>query len=205
MLSQAGREVLIKSIIQAIPTYAMSCFKFPLGLCAEISSMATNFWWGQRGVERKVHWLSKCHLSRGENFGGVGFRDLHLFNKSLLARQGWRLVWYPNSLVSRVLKAKYYPHHSFLDSTIKNNDSFIWRSICESKKVLMDRIRWRVETGENIKLWKDPWLLGSPSARVLSPINRLNEHAMVDALILNDHMSWNTTLIVRFFFHGKRR
>jgi hypothetical protein len=129
----------------------------------------------------------------------MGFRDLHLFNKSLLPRQGWRLIRYPNSLASRVLKAKYYPHHSFLDFTIKNNDSFIWRSICESKKVLLDGIRWRVGTGENIKLWKDLWLLGSPCARVLSPVNLLNEHVTVDALILNDHMSWNMTLIDQIF------
>jgi hypothetical protein len=59
LLSQAGREILIKAVIQAIPTYVMSCFKFPMGLCSEISSMAMKFWWGQRGMERKVHWLSK--------------------------------------------------------------------------------------------------------------------------------------------------
>ena len=66
MLSQAGREVLIKAMIQAILTYAMSCFKFPKGLCSEITSMATKYWWGQWGVERKVHWLGKKHLTRGK-------------------------------------------------------------------------------------------------------------------------------------------
>ena len=55
LLSQAGREVLIKSVIQAIPTYTMGCFKIPLGLCNEIEAMIKNFWWGQRGDRRKIH------------------------------------------------------------------------------------------------------------------------------------------------------
>jgi hypothetical protein len=43
LLSQAGREVLIKAVIQAIPTYAMSCFKFPAGLCAELVVWPQDF------------------------------------------------------------------------------------------------------------------------------------------------------------------
>ena len=38
LLSQARREILIKSVVQAIPTYTMNCFKLPLGLCSEIES-----------------------------------------------------------------------------------------------------------------------------------------------------------------------
>ena len=38
-LSQAGKEVLIKSVAQAIPTYAMNCFMLPNGLCNELNSM----------------------------------------------------------------------------------------------------------------------------------------------------------------------
>ena len=49
LLSQPGREVLIKVVVQAIPTYNMSCFKLPLGLCSEIESLIRRFWWGQKG------------------------------------------------------------------------------------------------------------------------------------------------------------
>ena len=39
LLSQAGREVLIKAVIQAIPIYTMSCFKLPKGLVRELEGM----------------------------------------------------------------------------------------------------------------------------------------------------------------------
>ena len=48
LLSQAGREVLIKFVIQAIPSFAMGCFRIPLGLCNNIEVMIKKFWWDER-------------------------------------------------------------------------------------------------------------------------------------------------------------
>ena len=47
LLSKAGREILIKSVAQSIPTYTMSCFKVPKGWCEDIQAMVANYWWGQ--------------------------------------------------------------------------------------------------------------------------------------------------------------
>lgn len=46
--SLAGKEIIIKAVIQAIPSYIMSCFKLPKGLIDEIHKMAANFWWVRR-------------------------------------------------------------------------------------------------------------------------------------------------------------
>ena len=44
LLSQAGREILLKDVVQAIPTFAMSCFKLPTGLCDEIEELIWKFY-----------------------------------------------------------------------------------------------------------------------------------------------------------------
>jgi hypothetical protein len=43
LLSQAGKEVLIKAVVQSIPTYSMSVFALPKTLCASLNSMMNHF------------------------------------------------------------------------------------------------------------------------------------------------------------------
>jgi hypothetical protein len=54
-LSFAGRATLIKAVAQAIPTYIMSSFLLPKGLCDHMESLISNFWWGSNVDKRKIH------------------------------------------------------------------------------------------------------------------------------------------------------
>jgi hypothetical protein len=47
ILSYGGKEVLIKSVAQSIPTFSMSVFKLPRGLCQYLDSVIRDFWWGK--------------------------------------------------------------------------------------------------------------------------------------------------------------
>lgn len=58
LLSRAGKEVLIKAVIQAIPTYLMGVYKLLVAITHDISPAMARFWWGGKGDARKMHCLS---------------------------------------------------------------------------------------------------------------------------------------------------
>lgn len=79
-----------------------------------------------------MHWLPWAVLCRPKRSGGMGFRDLTCFNLAMLAKQAWRLLVSPTSLLARVLKARHFPRASFFQADIGERPSFTWRSILQS-------------------------------------------------------------------------
>lgn len=113
-LSPAGKEILIKSVAMALPAYSMNCFLLPITICNEINSVLSAFWWGKENGRGKIPWVSWARMSLPKKEGGLGFKYLHHFNKALLAKQAWRLLKYPNSLIARLYKGLYHPNSSYL-------------------------------------------------------------------------------------------
>lgn len=129
LLSKAGKEILIKAVAQTIPSYAMSCFDLTKTLCDEISAMICRYWWSQHDNENEMHWLAWDTMCQMKDKGGLGFRDLRLFNLAMLARQAWRLVVAPDSLCAQVLRAKYFSHENLLDVEKGPGISCSWRTL----------------------------------------------------------------------------
>ncbi|GLT55032.1 hypothetical protein SLA2020_281860 [Shorea laevis] len=57
LLSQAGKEILLKAVAQSIPTYTMSVFLLPKTLLQEINAMLQRYWWSHHEKEGSIHWI----------------------------------------------------------------------------------------------------------------------------------------------------
>ncbi|XP_042964743.1 uncharacterized protein LOC122298967 [Carya illinoinensis] len=90
-LSSAGREVLIKAVLQSIPTYTMNVFRFPRKLCKDINSMIANFWWSGNKDSRGIHWKGWDKMGENKKNGGMGFRDIDVFNRAMFAKQDFKV------------------------------------------------------------------------------------------------------------------
>ncbi|KAB2625745.1 hypothetical protein D8674_017405 [Pyrus ussuriensis x Pyrus communis] len=88
-LSRAGKEVLIKAIIQAIPAYPMCIFKFPAAVCQELDALVAGFWWGCKEGAHKIHWVSK-EVIKARYFPHCSIWD---------AKKGGRASWAWSSLI----------------------------------------------------------------------------------------------------------
>ena len=197
-MSQAGKEILLKAVVQAILTFAMSCFKLPRGLCDEIEALIRKFFLGQKGEQRKIHWKKWEVLCKPKSEGGMGFKDLGKFNDTMLAKQVWRLLKDQNSLFFRVFKAIYFPRGSIFEAQVAEG-SYAWQSILKARRVISKGMRWRIGDGKSTSIYNDDWLLGRGSAKVVSPHAPTLEGAQVAALINLDSMTWNQNMLQQYF------
>ncbi|KAM6548720.1 hypothetical protein CsatB_020396 [Cannabis sativa] len=123
LLSRADKEILLKTLVQSLPTYAMSVFLLLLGTCNEIEKLMALLWWKSSSSKGKgIIWRSWDCMAAHKYDGGMGrFRHLHDFNISMLAKQGLCLLCNPDTLVGKVHQARYFPHSDFLLAELGSN------------------------------------------------------------------------------------
>lgn len=138
-------------------------------------------------------------MTKSKSVGGMGFRDLALFNDSLLAKQAWRLLQNKNSLFYRVFKAKFFPNCLIMEEKHSRSGSHAWTSILHGRDVLKRGCRWRIGDGKSVGIWQDFWLPRQSTPQVLSPPLEFLSEARVEILIEESERKWNHGLIDGIF------
>ena len=128
-LSKGGKEVQIKSIAEAVPKFTMSCYLLTQETHKKLTGAISRFWWSVKANNRGLPWVTWDKICIPQEQGGLRFRDSQGFNLALLAKQVWRLLIYPDSLLARVLKGRYYRHSNPMVVGKASNPSYGWSSL----------------------------------------------------------------------------
>nr|ABN05720.1 RNA-directed DNA polymerase (Reverse transcriptase) [Medicago truncatula] len=127
-LSFGGRLILVKSVLSALPVYALSFFKAPAGTISSIDSILSKFFWGGSEDLRKISWVGWQRVCKRKEYGGLGVRRLREFNEALLGKWCWRLLVDRGGLWYRVLVARYGVRNGRLEDGGRGG-SFWWKEV----------------------------------------------------------------------------
>eukprot|EP00253_Pinus_taeda_P016010 PITA_16010 len=171
-LSRAGRLILIKSVLLAIPVYWAALTWVPKGVLEKIRRLCNRFLWAGSKESSVLPWVAWEKVARPKEWGGWGIKILPDFRFSLAAKSGWRLIKMEN-LWTRTVKRKYIdpiPLEEWIraPSKTQKNASAIWKATLESFKVIEQGLAWKIGNGEKVRIGKDPWV-GCNGNYALSP------------------------------------
>ncbi|PRQ38773.1 putative ribonuclease H-like domain, reverse transcriptase zinc-binding domain-containing protein [Rosa chinensis] len=176
----------------------MSVFQLTKNFCDDLEQMCARFWWGSMLDKRKIHWKTWNALCNPKEEGGLGFRSLSNFNSAMLAKQAWRVVNNPSSIIARIYRAKYFPRGSFWTAGSHPSPSFSWRSIFSTRELLKEGSYWQVGSGTSINIWSASWVSALPDGKPIR--NRLAEE---EVTMVSDLLSatgvWDVSRIQRLF------
>ena len=128
-LSYAGRVVLISSVIYGTINFWFSSFILPKGCIKMIESLCSRFLWNGNINTRaaaKVSWSQLC-LPRDE--GGLGFRNLSIWNITLCLKLIWLLFSVSESLWAIWVKANHIKDSSFWCLDKDMLASWTWKAL----------------------------------------------------------------------------
>ena len=134
-------------------------------------------------------------MTKSKTIGGMGFRDLAMFNDSLLAKQAWCLLHDKTPLLYKVFKARFFPNSSIMESANSRMGSYAWKSILRGRDIIQRGTLWRIGSGGKKNIWlprKHPMQLPT------CPLESFENHT-VATLFDPITRSWNEELVDGLF------
>lgn len=136
---------------------------------------------------------------QNEEEGGLGFHDISRFNQALLCKQAWRILYQPQSLLSRILEHCYFRNSGFLNCGVGTRPSYTWRSIIHSRKLLKWGLVKAIDDGRDTNVWCENWIMDGVPRPPLSLNDDIDISLKVSELINHNTGCWDVTKIYQTF------
>ncbi|GKD44979.1 RNA-directed DNA polymerase, eukaryota, reverse transcriptase zinc-binding domain protein, partial [Tanacetum coccineum] len=156
-LSYAGRAQLIASVLGSMQVYWGSVFLLPKAVVIDIEKLFKRFLWNSgescKG-KAKVAWKD---VFKPKDQGGMGFKSLEVWNKTLLVKHLWNVASKKESLWVKWINVVKLKMRSVWDVAADSKDSWVWKNLLSLRDWVGKHMRYKVGNGKSINVWHDKW------------------------------------------------
>lgn len=146
-----------------------------------------------------MHLVAWENVTKPKKEGGLGIRSMRQSNSAFMAKLGWRVLSEPQSLWSRVLRAKYCDNRCDIDMfKDKTNASNAWRGILSSVDVIRKGLNMAVGNGSKTFFWHHRWATKEPLLTLTSREPPLNIQDMTVKELWDPNIGWRTELFAEY-------
>lgn len=132
----------------------MSMFLLSKFFIERLDKYRRKFFWCGGKTNKRYHLVKWTRVCQSKNKGGLGVKDLHRQNVSLLAKWWWKLDT-GQGLWQDIISAKYLKRSSVAGVTSKFNDSPVWKALLKVKEFYMAGRKVIIQSRNVARLWHD--------------------------------------------------
>ncbi|CAN1787955.1 Putative ribonuclease H protein At1g65750 [Linum perenne] len=159
-LSLAGRVTLAKSVLAAIPAYAMQTSVLPPKTCEAIDRRIRNFVWGTTAEARKISLVAWEKICLPKENGGLGLRMAGILNRAYLTKLAFTFFKDKERLWVRLLQHKYFTEsgNEGIRQRRLPSKSPLWKGMSREWNTMLDGARSSVRDGSQTLFWTNTWV-----------------------------------------------
>ncbi|GJX44527.1 RNA-directed DNA polymerase, eukaryota, reverse transcriptase zinc-binding domain protein, partial [Tanacetum coccineum] len=139
----------------------------------------------------KIAWKNIC---KPKDQGGLGLKNLHIWNKALLAKHVWNIATKKDSLWVKCVHSVKLRGKNIWEISADVNDSWEWRNLLCIRDLIRNNVKCIIRNGNDTSIWFDNWCNLSLLSQFISYRDlydeRLGDDMKVSDMLVNDRVVW---------------
>lgn len=197
----ASRVVLIKFVLQAIPSFIMQTFLIPKAITFKLDKLLKNFFWGfDMEKDHHLHLCSWDAIYQPKAAEGLGIRRFGDMNKAMVMKLNWQLSTGDKKPWIQLIRAKYLRGRRCLDfQQTRRSVSWVWSGITHCGQLMEKGTCYQLGKSSRVNLREDPWIPSLPSFKLPAHLPIPTNFHYVRDLMAADGLHWNEHMITAIF------
>ncbi|WOL00311.1 hypothetical protein Cni_G09024 [Canna indica] len=191
---QAGKVVLINSVVNSMPIHTLSIMWINSKIIKEHEKLIRDFLWKLGKKKYGFHLVNWKKVSLCKAEGGLGVKDLNTFKIVIHAKRVLPILNRKDQIWSRLVNARYGDLHPWKKRRSRRI-GWAMKGIVSAIEMLREGLKVKIGNGKKTNVWTDPWIESYPIEKWPTFVNmdKIQEVTMVNEFIRNGE--WNLNLI----------